>query len=144
LRSVQVALEAGLAMRGGFAAFEPAGGPPGMDVRELLFLRLGTRGVVKPETIAPQTFTAADKTRSEITPALFADRAWQRLERLLHHFGNSDNGYVSRANPGFGRPIMPNPMTIWHGCWNGRRAGRKAKMALVARRSGGHERSRHH
>jgi ATP-dependent helicase/nuclease subunit B len=93
LRSVQVALEAALAARGGFAETGTHG------VHEVMFLRLGARGSATPEQIAPQTISHPDKSKTELTPEAFGDRAWQRLERLLYHFNTETNGYVSRANP---------------------------------------------
>ncbi|WEX09433.1 double-strand break repair protein AddB [Chelativorans sp. AA-79] len=86
LLAPQLALEAALLARGAFAGL---GNPQPAD---LCYVRLKANGSVEPESI----LRIKD---SEKTGARLAEEAWQRLEKLLVWYGNSEAGYLSRPLP---------------------------------------------
>lgn len=82
----QLALEAALLRRGAFRALgrcEPA---------DLAFVRLRPNGEVVPESIL-------DYNRRIRSAADLAEDAWARLDKLLGHYADAANGYLSRALP---------------------------------------------
>ena len=86
LLSPQLALEGALLMRGAFAdagACTPS---------ELAHVRMKANGEVVEESILEynREIKSADQLSTE---------AWERLERLLAHYGNESTGYRSRALP---------------------------------------------
>ena len=83
LNAPQLALEVALLAKGAFADLGL------LDVLDAVFVRLGTRGTVKPETLATK----------EKAPMDLGDDAWQLLDALLHYFNDINHGYVSRAFP---------------------------------------------
>lgn len=86
LLSPQMALEGALLAHGAFSgigAVEPV---------DLKFVRLGSRGSVKSESIL--SYKSSTRTAREL-----ADDAWSRLEALIAHYANESNGYRSRALP---------------------------------------------
>jgi ATP-dependent helicase/nuclease subunit B len=86
LVSPQLPLEGALMMRGAFAALGRL--TPG----QLAYVRLKPSGEVEEESIL-------DIRGSLKTAADLSEEAWQRLERLLLHYGDPRAGYLSRALP---------------------------------------------
>ncbi len=86
LLSPQLALEGALLMRG---AFEDVGQA---TPSELAHVRMKANGEVIEETILEyrQSIKSAEALSHE---------AWERLEKLIAHYGNETNGYLSRAVP---------------------------------------------
>jgi ATP-dependent helicase/nuclease subunit B len=82
----QLALEGALLMRGAFHDLGP------LEPADLAYVRLKATGDVIEESI----LTANRNTRLGRD---LAEEAWQRLERLLFHYRNEANGYLSRALP---------------------------------------------
>ena len=86
LLSPQLALEGALLMRG---AFEDVGKA---TPSELAHVRMKANGEVIEESIL--------EYRQSIKSAEFlSHEAWERLEKLVAHYGNEANGYLSRALP---------------------------------------------
>lgn len=86
LLSPQLALEGALLMRGAFAeagACTPA---------ELAHVRMKANGEVIEESILE--YNRQTKSAVELS-----GEAWERLERLLAHYGSESTGYLSRALP---------------------------------------------
>jgi ATP-dependent helicase/nuclease subunit B len=86
LLSPQLALEGALLRRGAFAGIgerEPA---------ELAYVRLKASGKVIEETIL-------EYNRQIRSPVDLSQDAWSRLEKLLDHYNDPANGYLSRALP---------------------------------------------
>lgn len=84
LMAPQLALEGALLSRSAFAdcgARTPA---------DLLYIRLTAKGGVKSQSI----LKAAGKTAADL-----AEEAWTRLDELVRHYQNPENGYLSRALP---------------------------------------------
>ena len=86
LLAPQLALEAALLARGAFVELGQA------QPAELCYVRLKANGTVEPESILK--IKDSEKAGPEI-----AEEAWQRLERLLAWYDNSEAGYLSRALP---------------------------------------------
>lgn len=55
-------------------------------------MRLKAKGEVKGDSVL--SVKGADKTAADL-----AEESWQRLQRLLSHYDNVENGYLSRALP---------------------------------------------
>jgi ATP-dependent helicase/nuclease subunit B len=86
LLAPQLALEGALLKRGAFTdlgAHEPA---------QLAFVRFKANGEVEEQSILEHD------RKIKSAPEL-ADEAWTRLMRLLEHYNNVENGYLSRALP---------------------------------------------
>lgn len=90
LLAPQLALEAALLARSGF---ETAGAP---GLADLLFLRLKPDGTLAPESILAHGRGAA---RSQKTAGELAAEAWEKLVALMRHYGNPENGFLSRRLP---------------------------------------------
>jgi ATP-dependent helicase/nuclease subunit B len=86
LVSPQLALEAALVERGAFTAIGPR------QPADLAYVRLRPNGEVATESILTY------KRQKRGAPEL-AREAWQRLERLVAHYQEPANGYLSRALP---------------------------------------------
>ena len=86
LLSPQLALEGALLMRG---AFEDAGAA---TPAELAHVRMKANGEVIEESIL--------EIRNSLKSAeALASEAWERLEKLISHYGTETTGYLSRALP---------------------------------------------
>ncbi|MFD1697226.1 double-strand break repair protein AddB [Roseibium aestuarii] len=83
LLAPQLPLEAAMIARGGFD-----GVPSTLPISELLYVQL--KGGSDPLLEVPRT--PKDKDLGEL-----ADEAYARLEALVAHYANEDNGYLSRA-----------------------------------------------
>ncbi len=86
LVSPQLALEAALLQRGAFTAIGPC------EPADLAYVRLRPNGEVETESIL--TYKRQARTAPDM-----ATEAWQRLERLVAHYQEPANGYLSRALP---------------------------------------------
>lgn len=86
LLSPQLALEAALLKQGAFG--EIGQRSPG----NLTYVRLRANGEVEAESILKPG--KGDKTAEDL-----AQEAWERLERLIKHYGRPGTGYLSRALP---------------------------------------------
>jgi ATP-dependent helicase/nuclease subunit B len=86
LLSPQLALEGALLLRG---AFTDAGR---CTPAELLYVRMKANGEVEDESIL--VYKQEAKSAVELS-----QEAWARLERLVDHYANETNGYLSRALP---------------------------------------------
>lgn len=86
LLAPQLALEAALLARGAFPELGRR------RVEELCYVRLRANGAVEPESIL--TIKGSEKSAPQL-----AEEAWERLEKLLSHYGNPHTGYLSRALP---------------------------------------------
>jgi len=93
LAAPQLALEAALLRRGGFAEIRAA------LAENLFYLRLKADGEVIAENIAARPNRNAPEIRA---PAL-AEKAWAQLERLMRHFQQPDSGYLAHALPPLGQ-----------------------------------------
>ena len=83
LRDPQLALEAALAMRGGFSEVDA------IAVNDLLYYRLKTKGEAETESVLPK----------DVPADALADKAWRELERLIRHFADAGAQYVSHRIP---------------------------------------------
>jgi ATP-dependent helicase/nuclease subunit B len=86
LLAPQLALEGALLKRGAFKDLGP------QQPSQLAFIRFKANGEVEEQSILEHD------RKSKSAPEL-ADDAWRRLEQLLDHYNNADNGYLSRALP---------------------------------------------
>ncbi|MEP4034592.1 PD-(D/E)XK nuclease family protein, partial [Roseibium polysiphoniae] len=83
LLAPQMPLEAAMIKRLGFQDV-----PATLPVSDLLYVQL--KGGSEP--VIPQPRNPKDTDLGDL-----AENAWQRLEQLIAHYGDADNGYLSRA-----------------------------------------------
>lgn len=82
----QLALEGALLMHGAFRGLER------LMPDQLAFVRLKANGAVEEESIL-------DYKNSKRSAKDLSEDAWRRLEELLRHYADPDQGYLSRALP---------------------------------------------